>query len=144
MRLKKGKAGPEKARTWGKAMSFVRNLVLMSAAALALAAPSMAQTSDYKAAKAAGTVGEKADGYIGIVGQPTPELQRIVDDINIKCRAVFAKKAQENNATLEQYAMTVGCQTILRTKPGEKYQAPDGTWKTRTAAEPERDARCPA
>ena len=129
-------------------MSAFRNFVFVAGSALALGvvamgAPAIAQTSDYKSAKAAGLVGERVDGYIGIVGAATPELQRIVDDINIKRRAVFAKKAQENNATLEQYALTVGCQTISRTKPGEKYQAPDGTWKTRTSAPPERDPRCP-
>ena len=129
-------------------MSAFRNYALIAGSALALGmvalgAPAIAQTSDYKSAKAAGLVGERYDGYIGIVGEATPALQRIVDDINIKRRAVFAKKAQENNATLEQYAFTVGCQTIARTQPGEKYQAPDGTWKTRTSAPPERDARCP-
>lgn len=109
-----------------------------------VASPVMAQRDPaYAAAREAGKVGERPDGYIGIVGEATPELQRIVDDINIKRRAVFAKKAQENNATLEQYAMTVGCQAIARTEPGEKYMAPDGTWKTRTTEPPERDPRCP-
>lgn len=125
-------------------MSVVRNCVLTVAAALALVAPALAQRDPaYAAARAAGEVGERVDGYLGIVGTQTPELQRIVDDINIKRRAVFAKKAQENNATLEQYAMTVGCQAIARTEPGEKYQAPDGSWKTRTTEPPERDPRCP-
>ena len=125
-------------------MSFLRKIIGVGAAALAVSAPAMAQTSDYKAAKAAGLVGERVDGYIGVVGEATPELQDIVDDINIKRRAVFQKKATENDATLEAYAFTVGCQTIARTKPGEKYQAPDGTWKPRDASPPERDPRCPA
>jgi uncharacterized protein YdbL (DUF1318 family) len=125
-------------------MSFVRSIFVFAAAALALAMPAQAQRDPaYAAAREAGRVGERVDGYIGIVGEETPELRRIVDDINIKRRAVFAKKAQENNATLEQYALTVGCQAIARTKPGEKYQAPDGSWKTRTSEPPERDPRCP-
>ncbi|MEO0872169.1 MAG: YdbL family protein [Pseudomonadota bacterium] len=97
----------------------------------------------YAAARAAGKIGEQVDGYLGIVVEPTPELQRIVDDINIKRRAVYAQKAQENNATMEEYALSVGCQAIARTVPGEKYQAPDRSWKTRTSAPPERDPRCP-
>jgi uncharacterized protein len=32
---------------------------------------------------------------------------------------------------------------ILKTATGEKYAAPDGTWKTRTSEPPERDPRCP-
>ena len=97
----------------------------------------------YEAARSSGQVGEKMDGYLGIVGAETAELKRLVNDINIKRRAVYAEKAQAANATLEEYSLTAGCIAISRTTPGEKYQAPDGSWKTRTAAAPERDARCP-
>ena len=97
----------------------------------------------YAKARAEGKVGEQVNGYLGIVGAANAQLQRVVDDINIKRKAVYARKAQENAATPEQYAFTSGCQAIVRTVPGEKYQAPDGSWKTRTAAEPERDPRCP-
>ena len=97
----------------------------------------------YAAARESGQVGEKMDGYLGIVGTASPELQRLVDDINIKRKAVYAQRAQEARATLEEYALTAGCQAIARTVPGEKYQAPDGTWQTRTSAPPIRDPRCP-
>ena len=83
------------------------------------------------------------DGYLGIVGTETAELRRLVNDINIKRRAVYSQKAQASNATLEEYALAAGCQAILATKPGEKYQAPDGSWQTRTNAAPMRDSRCP-
>jgi len=107
-------------------------------------APALAQRDPaYAAARAEGKVGEQADGYLGIVGPADPVLQRLVDDINIKRRAVYAEKAKENNATLEAYALTAGCQAVLRTVPGEKYRAPDGTWHTRTSAPPIRDPRCP-
>lgn len=97
----------------------------------------------YTAAREAGKVGEQPDGYLGIVGPSDPALQRLVDDINIKRRAVYTEKAKENNATLEAYALTAGCQAIARTVSGEKYQAPDGTWQTRGAGAPVRDPRCP-
>lgn len=127
-----------------KTVRKIKVLGLLAVGALALTVPAQAQRDPaYAAARAAGKVGEKVDGYLGIVGAPTQELQRLVDDINIKRRAVYAQKAQENNATLEQYALTAGCQAIARTAPGEKYQAPDGSWKTRTSAPPERDPRCP-
>ncbi|GIX20353.1 MAG: hypothetical protein KatS3mg120_2029 [Erythrobacter sp.] len=107
-------------------------------------APALAQRDPaYAAARAEGKVGEQADGYLGIVGPADPVLQRLVDDINIKRRAVYAEKAKENNVTLEAYALTAGCQAVLRTVPGEKYRAPDGTWHTRTSAPPIRDPRCP-
>ncbi|MEM7703491.1 MAG: YdbL family protein [Pseudomonadota bacterium] len=129
-------------------MTNLRKTVVMAAGALALgsvmAAPLSAQRDPaYAAARASGKVGEQPDGYLGVVGQATAELQRLVDDINIKRRAVYAKKAQENNATVEQFAFTAGCQAVMRTVPGEKYQAPDGSWKTRTDGAPVRDPRCP-
>ena len=72
-----------------------------------------------------------------------PALRKIVNDINIKRRAVYSDRAKANNATLEEYALTAGCQAILATKPGEKYQAPNGSWETRGAGAPQRDPRCP-
>ena len=125
---------------------FLTNLAFAGAAAgLALSAPAMAQRDPaYDAARAAGQVGEKMDGYLGIVGASNAELQRIVSDINIKRRAVYADKARAANATLEEYALTAGCLAIARTSPGEKYQAPDGSWQTRGAGAPLRDSRCPA
>ena len=109
-----------------------------------VAAPAYAQRDPaYAAARASGEVGEKMDGYLGIVGAETPELRRLVNDINIKRRAVYSQRAQATNATIEEYALTAGCQAILATTPGEKYQAPDGTWQTRTSAPPMRDSRCP-
>lgn len=108
-----------------------------------LAVPSLAERDPaYDAARSAGQIGERMDGFLGIVGAPTPELKRLVDDINIKRRAVYAQRAQENNATLEEYAISAACQLIVKTVPGEKYQAPDGGWRTRTAEAPVRDPRC--
>lgn len=109
-----------------------------------MAAPAMAQRDPaYAAARANGSVGERTNGYLGVVGTATPELQRLVDDINNQRREVYAQRAQAEGATLEQYALTAGCLAIARTTPGEKYQAPDGSWQTRTSAAPLRDPRCP-
>lgn len=112
-------------------------------AALAGAAQAQARDPAYAAARAAGQVGEKMDGYLGIVGGGTPQLRAMVDDINIKRRAVYSQKAQAQHATVEEYAFTSGCLLIAQTSPGEKYQAPDGSWQTRTSAAPRRDTRCP-
>ncbi len=126
----------------------MRNAILAGIAALAalglVAGPALAQRDPaYAAARAAGKIGEQPDGYLGIVGAADKTLQDLVNDINIKRRAVYTEKAKENNATLEAYALTAGCQAIARTTPGEKYMAPDGSWQTRGAGAPIRDPRCP-
>ncbi len=122
---------------------------LIAAAGLAgmlVSAPALAQRDPaYEAARSAGQVGEKMDGYLGIVGGGGADLQRMVSDINIKRRALYSQRAlaAKPPVTLEEYALTAGCIAIGRTAPGEKYQAPDGSWQTRTGAPPQRDSRCP-
>lgn len=112
--------------------------------ALAMAGPAHAQRDPgYEAARASGQVGERTDGYLGIVGTADAGLRKIVDDINIKRRALYAQKAQAARATLEEYAFTAGCLAISRTAPGERYQAPGGGWQVRGNGPPERDPRCP-
>lgn len=108
------------------------------------AAPALADRDpNYANARAKGEIGEQPDGYLGIVVAPTTDLKKLVDDINIKRRSIYSTKATDNKVTLEAYALTSGCQAILRTAPGEKYRTPEGKWKTRTTEPPERDPRCP-
>ena len=117
----------------------------MIAGALALAGMSSAALAQrdpaYAAARGAGQVGEQPDGYLGIVGAGTGDLRALVGNINIQRKAKYTQSAQAG-ATVEQFAFTSGCNLILQTKPGEKYRSPDGVWKTRTAAAPDRDSRC--
>lgn len=129
-------------------VSMRKSFAALAATGLVLgtiAVPASAQNRDpaYAAARSAGQVGEKMDGYLGYVTPPSPALRAVVEDINIKRKAVYAEKAQANKATVEEYALTSGCLLIAQTKPGEKYQAPDGSWQTRGAGAPLRDSRCP-
>lgn len=112
---------------------------------LALSAPASAQQRDpaYAAARAAGQVGEKTDGFLGYPVPPSAEIRKLAEDINIKRRDVYAQKAAAQKATIDDYGFTSGCQLILATVPGEKYQAPDGSWRTRTSEPPLRDNKCP-
>ncbi|MGB5484632.1 MAG: YdbL family protein [Parasphingorhabdus sp.] len=97
----------------------------------------------YEAARSSGAIGEKPDGYLGYVSSPSPGIKALVEDINIKRKAAYTRKAQETNSTVEQFAFTSGCNLIMRTVSGEKYQTPSGTWNTRDSSEPVRDSRCP-
>lgn len=121
--------------------------VVAGLAALALSAGTMAgaQARDpaYAAAKASGAVGEKRDGYLGVVGSQGADVQKLVNDINIKRRALYTSKAASLNSTIDEYAFTTACRLILESSPGEKYQGLDGSWKTRGAGAPERDPKCP-
>lgn len=118
-------------------------LALGATALLSVSGMAMAQRDPaYAAARAAGQVGEQPDGYLGIVGAATGELRTLVNSINIQRKAAYTQKAQASGATVEQMAFTSGCNLIAQTASGEKYKAPDGEWKTRTAAAPERAPAC--
>ncbi|WOF45381.1 YdbL family protein [Sphingopyxis indica] len=113
-------------------------------AAVAVAVPSaMAQRDPaYEKARAAGQIGEQPDGYLGIVGSATKEVRDLVTDINIKRKAAYTSNAPQGS-TVEQFAFATGCNLIAKTRPGEKYKAPDGRWLTRDSGPPVRDTRCP-
>jgi len=117
--------------------------VLAAVAAAALtAAPALAQRDPaYAAARVAGQVGEQPDGYLGVVGAGTPELQALVNNINIQRKKQYTAQAAAGS-TVQQMAFVTGCNLILRTQPGEKYQTPDGRWLTRGSEAPVRDPRC--
>ncbi|MDE1915443.1 MAG: YdbL family protein [Sphingomonadales bacterium] len=118
----------------------------VAAGLLALgAAPAMAQDRDpaYAAARAAGQVGELPTGYLGTVGSVPAPVARLVEDLNIKRKSVYAQHAKEQGTTIEAYAFTSGCLQIAKTAPGEKYMGTDGQWHVRGKDKPMRDARCP-
>lgn len=110
-------------------------LALASTAALAQRDPA------YAAARAAGQIGEQTDGYLGIVGSPTPELRALVNNINIQRKKAYTDGAAAGS-TVEQFAFVSGCNLIARTQPGEMYQTPGGDWTKRGAGAPQRDPRC--
>ena len=101
------------------------------------------RSPEYATARAKGQVGEKPDGYLGMVGQQSSAIDKLTADLNIQRRANYTARAQAQKVTLQEYAFAQGCELIVRTVPGEKYQAPDGSWQTRTEADPIRDPRCP-
>ena len=125
-----------------------RNTLLLAAGAvLALGvavAPAMAQRDPaYQAARESGQIGEKTDGYLGIVSGSTPALQAMVDDLNNRRRANYAERATANGVTLIDYATAQGCILIARTVPGEMYQAPNGSWVRRDSSPPQLASNCP-
>lgn len=125
--------------------AFSKNTVLVAAivALTGLSSAAVAQRDPaYAAARAGGEVGEQPDGYLGLVGAASGELRALVNNINIQRKSAYTAKAQASGATVEQLAFTSGCNLIAQTSAGEKYKTPDGVWKTRTSAAPERDSRC--
>lgn len=93
-----------------------------------------AQGGGVSAALAAGTVGEQADGYLGIRGNVDQSVHDEVDAINIKRRAAYTQLAQQRGVTIKEVAAAIGCETLAgRVGTGRAYLLPDGVWRTKTA-----------
>lgn len=103
--------------------------------AMTAAAPAAAQTSAVNAARAAGQVGERFDGYLGIAGRPTPLLRSQVDSINIRRRTIYSNFAASRRVSPQEVALTAGCQLLARVAVGEVYMLADGTWRRRSAGQ---------
>ena len=94
---------------------------------LLAAAPAMAQSAAVEAALASGVVGEQADGYLGFARPPSPALKAEVDAINIKRRQGYTQVAQAKNVPIEAFAVSIGCTTLAKLKPGRAYNV-GGAW----------------
>src|SRR3546814_17482836 len=96
-------------------MKMKRNHMFMMAGALALAVgvagTAMAQSSAVAQAMAAGTVGEQADGYLGVKGSVAAAVKAEVDSINIKRRAAYTQLAAKRGVTVSDSAPAPGGKT---------------------------------
>ena len=103
-------------------------------AALAVAQPAVAQSANTKsvvdAAKAAGVVGEQANGFLGFV-KPTDDtaLRSAVQEINEGRAALYRQAAAKNGVSVEVAGASAFTQVVQgKLKPGEYYKPNGGGW----------------
>jgi uncharacterized protein len=122
-------------------MTHRAKIIAAAAVGLALAAGAVsvarAQASAVAAAIDAGTVGEQADGYLGVRGTVSAAIKSEVEAINIKRRAGYTQLAEQRGVTVKDVAAAVGCKTLAnRVGTGEAYQLRDGVWRVRNGNAP--------
>ena len=90
---------------------------------------SLSLGADLGDAKRSGSVGERADGYLGLVkpGAPT-DVEALVKEINNKRRARYQGIAAENDLTLDQVQALAGKKTIEKT-PSGGWILTNGGWR---------------
>ncbi len=116
---------------------MTRNRLAKLALAALLIATASAAVAQLSAAIAAGTVGEQADGYLGVRGQVSPATRAEVDALNIKRRQAYTDLAAQRGVTVKDVAAAVGCTTLKsRVGAGEAYQLRDGVWRVREGDAP--------
>lgn len=109
--------------------------VALAAAAASVAASGQAP-DPVGAARAAGTVGERFDGYLGIIGSPGDSVRRQVSAINIKRRSIYSTFAARKGVSPEEVGLTAACTTLSRVSVGELYFTQQGGWQRREAGQP--------
>jgi uncharacterized protein YdbL (DUF1318 family) len=99
--------------------------VIMPTAATAQTYPELA------AARRAGQVGERFDGYLGYASTPSRLVQRQVSATNIRRRSLYVGLAQRKRVTPEAAGFATGCELLSMISVGESYMLQDGIWRRR-------------
>lgn len=101
-------------------------------AALVLAGTALnAQTAAVDAARVAGSVGERYDGYLGYASPPPIGVRSQVGAINLKRRALYSRLAGSRGASPYDVGVTAGCSLLARVGVGQSYLWADGVWRRR-------------
>jgi len=101
----------------------VGSVMLWSAAV----APAFAMSVEE--AKTKGLVGEKANGYLGVVNPGSQEAQSLTNEVNKKRRQAYEDIATRNRTHLDAVEALAGEKAIQNTKPGHYVEGPGGWTK---------------
>ena len=92
------------------------------------APPAAAGTLDQ--AKATGLVGERFDGYLGLVDANAPaDVRALVEDINAQRRARYADIASNRGVPVDAVGKLTAEKVINGAPPGTYFMGPDGRWR---------------
>lgn len=109
--------------------------LILAAAVLVPGAVSAQSYPELAAARRAGQIGERFDGYLGVAAPTTALVQRQVAATNIRRRSLYVGLAERRRVTPEVAGMATGCELLGMIAVGEVYMLQDGTWRRRGAGE---------
>ncbi len=103
-----------------------RLLSVMVLAVLAL--PAWALSLDE--AKDRGLVGERSNGYLGIVvDNPGADIRSLVADINRKRKSAYQDSAKSAGVELQVIEVRIGQRLQNKAKPGHYIESGNGAWR---------------
>jgi uncharacterized protein len=80
-------------------------------------------------AKASGLIGEKRDGYIGLVQSSAPQaVVQLIEDVNRQRRERYQQIARENGINVDQVAQLAYARAVEATKSGHYVEDANGRW----------------
>lgn len=99
------------------------------ALAMTMVAPGTTFAGALEDAKAAGYVGERPNGYLGVVTPNAPASARnLVNDINAKRRTHYAGIAKKNGTSVAAVEAIVGAKLVNGSPPGTYVMDASGAW----------------
>ncbi|MEM6538930.1 MAG: YdbL family protein [Pseudomonadota bacterium] len=89
-----------------------------------------AASAAIEAAKGSCLIGERIDGYLGVVDGKSIDatLKREMNSVNIQRKAAYAQLAADRGVTIETTGAIAAKQLIERADPGECVQNDKGAW----------------
>jgi len=110
----------------------MKRLVIVAAMMAGLAMDGSASAQDPAtiiAAKQAGQIGERYDGYLGYVIAPSAALRKQVDAVNIRRRSLYSSLAASKGVSPQEVGITAACSLLRRIGAGEYYLLGQGGWQ---------------
>lgn len=124
----------------------MRNVLLFLLALVSLSASDFAVAQDpatINSARRAGLVGERYDGYLGLVtATPSAELRRQVGAVNIRRRALYSQLAARRGVSPEEVGITTACSLFKRLNVGDYYLLGQGGWRRLSAGQSAAPSYC--
>lgn len=121
------------------AILFLLALVTLPASGAAVAQDPATIVS----ARRAGLIGERFDGYLGLVTAiPSAELRRQVSAINIRRRSLYSQLAARRGVSPEEVGITTACSLFKRLNEGDYYLLGQGGWRRLAAGQSAAPSYC--
>jgi len=116
--------GRQASRRITRALSVWALVLFVAALAVDAFGASLAE------AKEQGWIGEKPDGYIGLVRDDAPpDVQALVRDVNARRLAEYQRIAEQQGAPLQEVEKVGGMTAIEKTRPGHYVMDLAGRWR---------------
>jgi uncharacterized protein len=108
-----------------------RGLLRLAVAAVLLSgtAAALAQSAHVlDGPRAAGTVGERFDGYAVARGAVAPDLAKLIDQVNAERRAVYTQRAASEHVPVEAVGKVYAAEILKSAPAGTWFLGENGQW----------------
>jgi uncharacterized protein YdbL (DUF1318 family) len=78
--------------------------------------------------RAAGTVGERFDGYAVAHGAVPPDLAKLIEQVNAERRTVYADRAKSTGAPIDAIGKIYAAEILKSAPPGTWFLGENGQW----------------